>query len=154
MNFYVLIASHSKVEGANITGSQIAKTRLRNGEWPLYKNTRYRHLIKSGDKVVIYVSRGNESSAFHFIGSGAVKDVQECEKGLFIEPFGKRSPVSAILLEDCEVFTTPIKIRGLLNYLSFIPKNVTNWGYALQGGCRIISADDFELIVSRSENRF
>src|SRR5665213_909279 len=75
-NFYILVANdgYSTASGLRVSARKIAESRLKAERWNLYKTTRNRQQIKSGDELLIYLAGAKENSK-SFIAKASVSEV-------------------------------------------------------------------------------
>lgn len=145
--FILVTSGADKVDGGRMYAAEIAQRRITACKWPLYKNTPHRKEVLPGDRFVIYLAgQGPESQ--HFVASATMQGVTTGNgydadgQDVIITP-----PESVLILSDVFRFTKLIPIRLILNQLSFIPRNSTNWGVVMQRGCKKISENDYELTL-------
>jgi hypothetical protein len=149
-NIFILIASDiTDFSGQKLTAEEATMNRLTNVIWPLYSGTRNRKMIKDGDKCLFYLAGAN-AKAQSFIGEADVvaikrpKNITVLLSKLAVE----QPPVEIIIFGAFSLYDEPKPIRPILDELSFIPKNRSRWGAAMQGGCRRISKEDYEVIAT------
>lgn len=146
-NYFVLVASDVEQDDAweAISAYDIATERLRSRQWPIYPRTRNRAVIGVGDECLIYLGgKGPHSQAI--VGSATVADITR--KRSWIEPANRNlvdTVAFALTLKNPKVFETPVRVRPLLNQLTFV-SNTAAWGGAFQGGCRKIQEEDYALL--------
>lgn len=149
--FYMLIVNDTEtVEGGRKSAYQIAKQRLKEGFWPLFKRTPHRGVIRSGDKVVVYIA-GSGEAAQCFVAVAEIEEVLAMpgrirkESELLSEP-----AASWIRFSNYQQFERPISIRDLIGQLSFVRDAGIRWGWAIQKGCKAVEVDDMQLIMRRA----
>lgn len=149
MNFYMLIVSDMKdAICGNKSGFAIAKLRLADKEWPLFKKTLYKEKIEPGDLCLIYVAGKNENSKC-FISAMTVSEVMSgpYEKDK-INPEKKFNKV--LKFSETKIFEKPVQIKDIFDRLEFVKGYEAHWGRVLQGGCRKLSKNDYKLVVNSS----
>jgi hypothetical protein len=123
----------------------LAKRRLDQGLWPIYKGTRNRRAIAVGDILLIYLG-GSKNWSQSVVASAKVKVIDEAGRralpSIDSEDAQTNPPFKTLRLEDIQFFAEPVDIRHLLGKLSFLP-NSRKWGAALVGGCRRMTRQDF-----------
>jgi predicted RNA-binding protein len=151
-NFVLTAADSIDVYGHSVSALEVVLARLKDCRWGMYKNTRNKGVIATGDRLCIYAS-GQRAGGMSFIGTATVGNflqnlqwrVSDFNNHYLAEP-----PIKLFELTDVVTFTKPLKIKDVRDSLSFIPTHA-KWGVVMYGGCRQISDDDFELIVRASK---
>jgi hypothetical protein len=109
-------------------------------EWPIGKRTRYKKLLKKGDKVVVYVSGIKDPV---FVASFEIDSY--LQKGEVIgSDFVK---ISSIL-----TWWREVEVRPLINRLGFI-KNKVRWGGQFQSGIVRITKSDYQVIIDKAKSQ-
>lgn len=145
----MLITSSSETNaGALVKSESVAIGRLKAQEWPIYSYTKNRSAICVGDKVVAYAAGGLLVGASTIIN--IVRDVPSVRRWREISIITMPNVALVLLLEKPQLFVPTVKIKSLLNELSFIP-NHGKWGSALMGGTRKISQNDYRIICAKAQ---
>ena len=148
---YILIAKDTEnIRGKIIPAKIVVEHRLNNACWPIYDSTNHRTKLAPGDMILAYVG-GISTNAQTFMASATIKSIVQGNSTFVkinkdIELYESNQ---YLILEKIERFDPPISIRPLLDKLSFIPINKQKWGVALMGGCRIISRNDCNIIITK-----
>jgi hypothetical protein len=155
-NYYILISSDTfNFSGECFSGKLAAESRLSVKRWPLYHGTRNRNSLSEGDICLVYIAGSGEYSQC-FFGCVEIESVSSTTNKNKIDFFDSllidQNPVGIVKFKSVNIFDSPIPIRPLLDFLSFMPKNKERWGSGVQGGCRKISKEDFEIIKSKIAN--
>ena len=149
--FIFIVTDREDVNGAPIDAYEIALARLQSNIWPLYKRTSHRKTVSRYDVCVIYVA-GKGLAAHTFIAQATVSSLSNHE-GTWREPANRellfQIPAMLITFKDVIMYETPIDIYPLKAHLHFIG-DTKFWGLHMQGGCKKISAEDFQLITARN----
>jgi predicted RNA-binding protein len=130
----------------------VLKQRLDQNLWPIYKHTRNRNRLKKNDKLIFYLSAGGTNlknskiQQCFFAEATSSSTVQHVN---FHQPetWDIHCPDKGIQLKEAKYFIRPVYVKTIFEELFFI-KNPQKYGAYLQGGCRNISEDDYNLIVS------
>lgn len=149
MNYFYLIAS-DVVDGFNnkFSGLSCAEENLKDKKWPLYKHTLYKNTVKPGDLCLIYIAGKGELSR-HFIAKFKILDV--VDRPYFEEVKNPIKKINKIIrVSEMQKFNNPVNIKSIFNDLSFIRGHEERWGLVMQGGCRKLVKEDFDLIVEKS----
>lgn len=145
---FILIASDVvDILGNELTGVGAALQRMKGKIWPLYQGTKNCKTIRVGDRCVFYVA-GVGAGAQSFLGEAKVAGYLGLNdlKALLPILAAEQYPASVLLFDEVELYQSEKSIRPILTKLSFIPENKTKWGSAFQGGCRLISPEDYKHI--------
>jgi predicted RNA-binding protein len=134
MQYFCLITSDQD----SVAAYEVLKKRLSKSEWFLYKNTLNKEKVKIDDKVIFYTA-GKNKMAQHFVARAAIDQLDKT-----LDDNNKINEIH-IKLKDIKLFENPVLVDLLINNLDFI-KHKNNLGVNLQGGCRIISENDYNLI--------
>lgn len=145
--YFILIAGDQESHcGLVRYADSIVRERLGSGLWPLFHGTRNRKCIEVQDRCLIYLG-GRGPYGRHFIGSAVVEKIDRQAK-----EWGKRESdlltdpaADALVLGEVARFPVPVPIKTRLGELSFVGKSKF-WGVYLQGGCRRISENDFQMV--------
>jgi len=134
-----------------------AKERLSQGTWPLFVRTRHLQTIAVDDLCAVYAAGAGKNSR-SFIGIARVAQVETARRN-WVEgnqagyyKYSSSGIAKMLHLSDQTIWPSPVPIQGLIDRLDFI-KNKEKWGQCLQGGCKLISRSDFELICASSTQR-
>lgn len=145
METYIFVVGDSLgINDKNVSSDYIATYRLEKRAWPLYRHTRNRAAIKTGDEVIIYLA-GRMHGSQSFIASAVIddicNDVSSCRDNekLLSEP-----PYQCLKLRKIKYYHY-VSVRPFLDKLSFV-KDKSRWGMYFQGGTRKISKHDRDLI--------
>ena len=148
--YYLLTCMDGRsVDDKNVPAREVATTRLRAKEWPLYANTAHTTRFSKNDVCLIYVG-GTSKGGQHFIGLGIIDRIVTAPRK-WSEADSKllSAPASSLLqFSDVELWTSPVCIRDYINELRFIT-NKKRWGLHLIGGAKIIPREDYETIRDR-----
>lgn len=144
---YLLVVSPlGKPTGGYFPSRIVAEARLSAKVWPLYARTTFLNIIAAGDCCLIYAAGAGPNSQL-FVGKTNVHSVKQVRAN-WVEPLGVNATKFAsklLHLENVTIWRDPVAIKPLVTNLRFI-KNKVYWGQALQGGCKRLSVEDFELI--------
>ncbi|WP_353500273.1 hypothetical protein [Vibrio chaetopteri] len=132
-----------------LTATESVMALIQCGFWPLYKQTPCKNIVKSGEKVLIYLP-GDEPDTQHVMGSFTIAKVTPWTT------FHKRKyplqldaePSVVLEMTDVEVFDLPVPIKPLLDKLDLTPTNRQKWGCVMVGGMRRITPNDYSLLSS------
>lgn len=147
MNYYIF----TTVDADHISNSRktpaidIVVARLNKSVWPIYKGTKNRDKLTNGDMCLFYIG-GYKKTSRHIIAKATIESISQSTQSVDHEDILTGVPYKHILLETVVFFESPISILSNLQQLSFIPKDSRYWGTTLQGGCRKISKNDFEIL--------
>ncbi|MEW8048432.1 MAG: hypothetical protein AB2805_18275 [Candidatus Thiodiazotropha sp.] len=146
INHYLLIKRESYTPaGETLSAYDSALTLLKAGLWPLWKHTRNRRAIRTGDKVAIYLSGQDNKTV---IGTAQIDKVEDWNRAtakaypLILDG----EPASALFLKNHTLFSEPKPIQPRLNRLSFY-KGGSKWGAAFMGGTRSLTPEDFLVLT-------
>ena len=106
-------------------------------KWLIGEHTRFKKRLRADDKVLFYQAGEVEKK---IVASGALRsDLRTDEKQR-----------DYVLVGDIELFVTPLLIKKILGYLSFV-KDVKHWGIYFQGGITKIQEKDYKLILRKAK---
>jgi hypothetical protein len=149
-SYFILVTSDNEsLNGATIQSMDILKRRFETKLFPLYKGTRLRRQITSGDVCFFYLAgRGNCKHCI--VGHATVKEILFPDDQIeFDDILG--SPVDRYLsLRDITTYPERVPIHDIKHNLSFI-KNTARWGVHFQGGTVRLQTSDATLIMSKNE---
>jgi len=146
MNTFILVVGDSSdLDDVFVAADTVAKSRIEKGLWPIYRHTRNRSRIAAGDEVFIYLA-GRSYGSQTFIASAIVEDVLSADNVDCRDSDELLSdyPYRCIKLNRVNEHNY-VSIRPILSKLSFV-KHEDRWGMYFQGGARMISSTDRELI--------
>lgn len=149
MNFFLFTtvdASHSTMR-KKIPALDIVTNRLNSLVWPLYKGTSHKDKIVVGDKCLFYIG-GEKDLRRHILARATVVEVLINNDLIDDVDILTGLPEKRLVLGGLKYLDEPKDIRKILDKLSFIPNKTKYWGVALQGGCKKISAEDFQIIIN------
>jgi hypothetical protein len=147
--YFILVANDTEnVDGKIKPALDIAKNRISRMTWPLYLRTHNRRRISVGDICLIYLA-GRKELSQHVVYEALVDEVNAtggnslCEGDIVTEP-----AATTLQFSKVERLAHPRNIRNILPKLSFCPRNLSKWGAIFQGGCTLISKQDYNIIIS------
>lgn len=149
MSKFLLVTSDSEAfDGKTVPACDIALARLKNNIWPLYANTKNKNYIQKGHFCLFYLG-GDKKHKQTVIARAKVKEIRPFKKNDTVDDFVINDiPEKIIVLENTEIFNSPIQFKLLILDLKFI-KKMKHWGLMMMGGCRVIPDEDYELILSK-----
>jgi len=152
MNHYIIIVS--PVEGFNgklIDPVFIAKGRVTHGYWPFYQSTSHRKELQAGDNALIYLA-GETKYSQKILGWVRIEGIEQNVRKIpkFESALVVPKPTDIALITKYIFFDELIPIKPLVSKLSFI-LNPEQWGKYMQGGCKKISADDFDVVLNATK---
>lgn len=146
--FFVLVKQEGFSEnGALLSAKESAKLLLDSRIWPLWERTNCRKMVAAGDEVLIYLA-GMEPGAQSVIASAKIEGISEWSRQyskdypLMLEDI----PAKVLRLSDVKYLPDAIHVPGVLDKLSFTPKNKSKWGTAFMGGMRHLSKADYSIL--------
>tara|TARA_B110000908_G_scaffold171809_1_gene235993 strand:+ start:2173 stop:2640 length:468 start_codon:yes stop_codon:yes gene_type:complete len=149
-NCYIFVVTDTEYfSGLKCGAMEVYETRAAKKMWPLYDRTRFRTLVKSGDLCLFYIA-GSKINAQSVVSSAVVTSNVAWTRRFGVvdsESVLTDQPSSVLNLEKINTFSSPVKVRSVLDDLSFIPKNREKWGTSFQGGVRQISHADYKVFV-------
>lgn len=118
-NHFLLIKREGLTPAGEILPArEAALTLLNAGIWPLWKNTRNRNAIRSGDQVAVYLSGPNNQS---IVATARVREVggwdRSTSRSYPLIPDGE--PVAVLYLSHRVIFAQPKPVKPRLERLSF-----------------------------------
>ena len=146
---YLFICTDADSVIGKSSAHDVAMGRLKKKMWPLYAGTRNRIAIKTGDQCLFYLA-GKMQHSQHFIAHAEIEKKSDWKKsdGLVDGDNILSSIPQQVLLLAKIRFVEPVSIRSFLKDLSFIPITNGNWGAAMQGGCKRMTREDYDIILS------
>ena len=131
--------------GASLSSQEVLESRLAENRWAVYSNTRNKHRLKSGDKVVFYTS--NRKTGGEISAVAQIKEFNKPDKHrYYLEEHGVVEYF--VSFEDITLFERTVGFKKLLRGFSFCPANIQKWGVVLMGGIRELNAADYKIIIS------
>jgi len=152
-NYFLLVASpQTLASGRVLHPAEVIKHRLNARYWPLSHHTPNRARIKRGDECLAYLA-GTRKGSQSFSGRMTVSasEVWTGPEDSEIDLHGASPYVQKLHVENVQFFREPIPIRPLLPRMAFHGER-KNWGVMLQGGCKLISFEDWSVIVGEADN--
>ncbi len=110
--------------------------RVREGKWPMFKNTAHKFHLRPGDDVLFY--KGGKDGQ-KFLGRGKISSKLKSDG----------TSNSHVTISDVDIWQKPVPIRPLIPDLTFVFHKV-RWGLHFQGGVVTLYEKDFDYIVSKS----
>ena len=146
--FLLIAADNFTLADKRVPAHIIATHRLNLRKWPIFAGTRNRRVFKSGDDVLIYLAGKGELSG-HVVAQTRIAAARPAKPHEEIDPHNVLATAPVLVLELCEVrqLDPPVRIKSLLSRLSFVSPG-PRWGAALMGGCRRLSAADYEVLTA------
>lgn len=142
MNFFCLITSDIKDK----TAFESFSSRINSLSWPIYEKTENRNILNNEDKLIFYLAGKNKLGG-HLVGSGEIQSVEN-----FYDEDNQLADIR-LKLTKINIFKNPIFLKSLTEKLDFIKyKKPSHFGLNLQGGCKIITEKDFNLITNLGTN--
>jgi len=147
-NYFLMVTSDAEdLAGRQVYATDLVLRRISVQLWPLYKGTKHRRLIDVGDICFFYVGgRGKNRLSFHSQATVKEKDhnpswdsFEEIDEAFTPQPF------IVLKLEKCIIYEHPKPIKPLMKKLGFIG-DYPNWGVYMQGGVKLLSNDDANII--------
>lgn len=140
MSFFCLITSDNE-EG---TAYEKFTHRVKDLTWPIYENTQNKKLLKENDQLIFYIA-GQCDYRMHFLGTAKIKFLDKY--------YDDKEVLSSISIKLCDakIFKKPVSLKETYKNLDFI-KFKGNLGLNLQGGCKILTENDFNLITNLGSN--
>ncbi len=151
IQYYVVIAADGEsLSGGVVPAHSVALRRLNAGHWLLYRHTRNRKRVKAEDRLLVYTA-GKRPMGGLVIAAATVSGINPCTNERDVADDGLLTdvPNAELCLSEIDVFAHPIELRSLRGTLGFLPQH-ERWGSALQGGCRSITKDDYEILLARA----
>ncbi|PKG84386.1 hypothetical protein CXF85_08680 [Colwellia sp. 75C3] len=142
--FITVDASHFELR-KKLPAVEVINNRLNLRLWPIYQRTNHKDHISSGDKCLFYVG-GTKELIRHVIASATILDVSVDNSLIDHEDYSVSLPYKKLILDTPNYFSAPVNLKDFLSNLSFVPKNTKYWGTSLQGGCKKITSNDYELL--------
>lgn len=142
---FVLICSPKETIKGDLQAHEVALYHLKNLTWPFYARTRNRAVISNDDKLLVYLS-GSGMHSQSIIASCLAADSSVAGSVIYPKDWFVSSSSFYIKLKNVKLFKRPVKVKPLVEFLSFI-KTKSNWGFRFQGGCISIPEHDFNILV-------
>ena len=141
MSYYCLITN----DGMKKSGYEKFLKRIKSLYWPIYLRTENKKYIKENDNLIFYIA-GKGELRQHFVGSAKIANLHK-----FYDYKNVLTSVD-IDLGETKIFKKPVFLKEISEQLNFI-KHKKNLGLNLQGGCKLMSEDDYNLIINNSLNK-
>ena len=127
---------------------ELARERLAAGRWPIYRATPNRAALAADDAVAIYLA-GHALHSGCVVARTTIVRVRTWRSGSPVDPtkYDTDRPDFVLELGPADFLNPPVELRPLLPLLSIAPKNLSNWGSVLQGGCRRLTIEDWRLLT-------
>jgi len=151
-NYFILVASPQTLpSGRVLHPAEVVEHRLNSRYWPLSQHTPNRRRIKKDDECLAYLA-GTRKGAQSFSARMTVSasEVWTGPEDSEIDLFGSSPYVQKLGLENVQFFREAIPIRPLLPRMCFHGDR-KSWGVMLQGGCKLISFEDWSVVVSEAQ---
>jgi hypothetical protein len=125
--------------------------RFKTKVWPMGFKTKHKRDIRKGDRLLFYIA-GQRKNSKVFVAK-AVSD-SDVHKIKIIEPeeWWITIPVKGLRLTNISYLKRPVPIKQILEQMSFIGPG-KHWGPYLQGGCKLITKEDYNLILNLSNSK-
>ena len=152
---FVLTGSESSPDAPRLSAREVLLTRAREGRWPLNLRTPHQRDLKSGDRIVFYVSGSRESDRTAFIGTAEVlgsRLATDRTDPKLPARFLARAVLYDVPIGNLRLVSEAVSARPLVGRLEFV-KNKEKWGTYFQGGVRRIPQSDFDLIVAHADRK-
>lgn len=148
--YFILICSDGwDSSESTISAFDVAHIRLKHAQWPIYRHTPQKKVLKEGDACFFYVA-GNKKHSQCIIAEAKISEVVDSSRlsqdDLYVKLISD-IPEKILQLRAIKKYDNPVDIRGLIDSLDFIASK-KNWGSYFQGGCKRISKADFKKISS------
>jgi hypothetical protein len=145
--YYILVANDSENKfGKKIPAADVIKQRMQNKQWEIYRGTKFKDFLKTGD-VCIFYSAGRKTGSQKFLGEGEIKNIH-VSPICVAEYLNQEEPLKYVEFSKIKAYKVPVSIREKLDLLSFIPENRQKWGMVFMNGCRKILEEDYKAIAS------
>lgn len=147
MNNFILIKKKcTDRNGKDLTALESAKILLANKTWPLWDTMRNRKAIQTGGRLAIYLAGTSEVVATtKVLKIDKWNAIHANRYPLMLDG----TPEAMMILSEGSLLTPPIKVKLLLQKLSFINHQTPKWGVAFMGGCRSVTDADFDLLTTQ-----
>jgi hypothetical protein len=152
-NHFVLIkhAGHD-TNGHSISATDSIKALFNAGMWPLFERTRCKNMVAPGGKILAYTA-GHKKDSGMVIGMADIDAVLPWGR-----KFESRYPLSldgvadkVLVLKNCKLFDTPVKVKEVISQTSFAPQNSAKWGVCFMGGARSLIESDYRILSGQNE---
>lgn len=150
-NHFLLITTDGETEnGRKASARTIIDWRLERRRWPIYPGTRHSRSLTRGDLVLFYQG-GSRPGRQCIVARARIADVRPADRDEEFDPPYVFSAAAdrVLVLDDVRLLDAPVPIRPLMGEISILPK-LRFWGALLMGGCRKMTAEDYDIIVGRS----
>lgn len=147
-HFLVIKKSGFSSDGKVLTARESTEKLLAAGFWPLWKNTRCKHMIGAGNQLLFYLA-GAEPGCRAVIAQASVEHVDIWTDRAFKKNYPLMldgEPDKVIRLHNVSYMSAPVNLLTVLDRLSFVPENRTKWGVAMMGGVRSLTTQDFNIL--------
>ena len=151
-NYFLLITTDGETEnGKRASARTIINWRLERGRWPIYAGTSHKRLMQKDDDLLFYQA-GSRPGRQHIVARARIANVITPKRDDEFDPPWLLSGAAelALVLADINPLENPVAIKPLMGSLSFLPR-LRFWGALLMGGCRKITADDHDMILSKAK---
>ncbi|MGB1262816.1 MAG: hypothetical protein ACPG52_07910 [Cognaticolwellia sp.] len=132
-----------------VPAHDVIMNRLHQGKWPIYSGTSFKDKLSVGDKCLIYVG-GYRDKCRHIVASATIDKFENDNTLIDGDDILTKVPLKILTFKDIEFYLKPVNIKLFIDELSFI-SNKQYWGTSLQGGCKIMSETDFNLIDCQND---
>ena len=148
---YILICNDADARLiAAPSAKSLAQYRVGRRVWTLNERTSHRKRLRAGDKVLVYLS-GQRELGRHFLAHAEIAAAPYATNERFLNAPDlrwDRADGYAMKLGKVTIFKDPVALVTIIRSVSFIPKSKRHhWWHYLRGGCRLITAGDFDTIV-------
>lgn len=143
---FLLVTNDPVLKGMQKTDAYtLVMKRLEKRMWPLYEKTRLRERITTGVRVAFYVAGKREHTGTIVATATVSGRVSPSHGGIRTDPpeYLTDRPEIVLELENISILAPPVPLREFIPRLSFCPKDLKNWGSALQGGVRRLTDRDW-----------
>ena len=141
-NYFILTCRPIETTDGKIKAYDVAKYNIYEQKWPIFEGTRNRRKIKQDDKFLLYLVGKMYVIGEIVANDKVIKSRFEYPTDWLVSSFSYCFPIKTFF-----EFTNPIRIKPLVQNLSFIP-DPNNWGFRLQGGCIRIPMEDYNFIYN------
>ena len=147
-NYFLFITNDSfDPDGSKIHAGLVLQKRLEQNIWEIYSNTANKKILKPGDLVLFYLA-GSSKLAKHIVAEAKIAKVFDPPSKASQDTYGP-TPERCVQFEEIKEYEKKVALIDKFDELSFIPKNRSKWGSAVQSGCRRILASDYEHLKSK-----
>lgn len=146
---YLLVTTDPVLAGTGMQKSDaytLVMKRLERRQWPIYEKTRLRENMVPGVRVAFYVA-GKREHRGEIVATATVQGRRDVRAQRTDPPeYLTEQPDLILELDSVEILPRPVVLREFVPKLSFCPKDLKNWGSALQGGVRRLTDRDWALL--------